>query len=78
MISPWLRLYRLVLVLMPVTLLMAAPADTARAQEDDGATLDVIEVRSDTFPRITVRLNALPATGMQAAGVTADQFRVFH
>jgi hypothetical protein len=30
------------------------PTSATRAQEDDGATLDVVEVRSDTFPRIVV------------------------
>lgn len=77
MMSRWLRLRRLVLVLVAAAVLATAPAAAIRAQEDDGATLDVVEVRSDTFPRITVRLNAVPGTSMQAAGLSAEQFRVF-
>src|SRR5215212_2115398 len=67
----------LALALVPVAILATAPAGIVRAQEDDGATLDVVEVRSDTFPRIVVRLNTVPGTRMQATGLAAEQFRVF-
>jgi tight adherence protein C len=49
---------------------------TAAPASADDSRIEVLEVRADAFPRISVRFNALGADGLPLDGLTAEQVQV--
>jgi len=66
---PWLPALTTALALI-ACVVTAAPASA------DDSRLEVLEVRADGFPRISVRFNALGADGLPLDGLMAEQVQV--
>src|SRR5215472_10871090 len=66
---PWLTALTTALALI-ACVVTAAPASA------DDSRLEVLEVRADAFPRISVRFNALGADGLPLDGLMSEQVQV--